>query len=447
MKKRIRPAILLTLVLIFLFPQSTGCTPKEVEQTNDSLRVAYFGTVDLVAGALYEFKEAYPNVEVTVDAETYEETDDVGESFYTRISAEMMSGNGPDVFVFECEKLNANKMMRSGAFVDLNELTDGDPEWDLTGYNQAVIEAGQVDGKQYIMPLTYDIPLLLSTQSLLDETGFDISSADNYITFMEECLEYRQAGKKPELLVRNPLHMRPYFYQLSTEIINYDTRAVKVNTPEIRKATELYQRAIISQYYQDGLGETSAGGVYGAISLRDKTSLFERSIIPLEYHIQNYRALKAIGETPVTIPLYNVEGKLAAQVNEAVAINASSPNQQNAYEFIKLMLENTDYVFQGYFPVSNKAAERYMEQFMGEENQLSLISGDTGEFETLAALTQEEVDEYLDIIKKVDTAYIPERNVRSVYMEEIGPYLSGETDDIDTCLQNSEDKLKIIVSE
>ena len=90
MKKRIKPVILLTLVLIFLFPQSTGCTPKEVEQTNDSLRVAYFGTVDLVAGALYEFKEAYPNVEVTVDAETYEETDDVGESFYTRISAEMM---------------------------------------------------------------------------------------------------------------------------------------------------------------------------------------------------------------------------------------------------------------------------------------------------------------------------------------------------------------------
>ena len=62
MKKRIKPAILLTLVLIFLFPQSTGCAPKEVEQTNDSLRVAYFGTNLTVSYPLYEFKQHHPDV-------------------------------------------------------------------------------------------------------------------------------------------------------------------------------------------------------------------------------------------------------------------------------------------------------------------------------------------------------------------------------------------------
>ena len=49
MKKRLRIVILLTLVLIFLFPQSTGCAPKEIEQTNDSLRIAYFGTNSFVS--------------------------------------------------------------------------------------------------------------------------------------------------------------------------------------------------------------------------------------------------------------------------------------------------------------------------------------------------------------------------------------------------------------
>ena len=62
MKKRIRPAILLTLVLIFLFPQSTGCAPKEVEQTNNSLKIAYFGTNSLISGPLYEFKQSHPDV-------------------------------------------------------------------------------------------------------------------------------------------------------------------------------------------------------------------------------------------------------------------------------------------------------------------------------------------------------------------------------------------------
>ena len=63
MKKRIRSAILLTLVLIFLFPQSTGCAPKEVEQTNDSLKIAYWGGSSLlVSGPLYEFKQHHPDV-------------------------------------------------------------------------------------------------------------------------------------------------------------------------------------------------------------------------------------------------------------------------------------------------------------------------------------------------------------------------------------------------
>ena len=62
MKKRLRIAILLTLVLIFLFPQSTGCAPKEAEQTNDSLRVAYFGTNIMVSYPLYEFKQHHPDV-------------------------------------------------------------------------------------------------------------------------------------------------------------------------------------------------------------------------------------------------------------------------------------------------------------------------------------------------------------------------------------------------
>ena len=71
MKKRIKSAILLTLVLIFLFPQSTGCAPKEIEQTNDSLRVAYFGTNIMVSYPLYEFKQQHPDVEVTTDFQAY----------------------------------------------------------------------------------------------------------------------------------------------------------------------------------------------------------------------------------------------------------------------------------------------------------------------------------------------------------------------------------------
>ena len=88
-------------------------------------------------------------------------------------------------------------------------------------YNANVLKAGQVDGKQYIMPLTYRLPLVLTTQELLDKTGFDISTADNYNAFLEECLKYKQANipGAPELSLDS--YMRPYICLLYTSYIDY----------------------------------------------------------------------------------------------------------------------------------------------------------------------------------------------------------------------------------
>ena len=242
MKKRLRIVILLTLVLIFLFPQSTGCAPKEVEQTNDSLRVAYFGTDHTVSYPLYEFKQQHPDVEVTTDFQPYMDEDMIGDGFYTRISAEIMSGSGPDIIIGNYYGMNANKMMRSGAFADLNEFLEADPEFERSKYNGKILEAGQVEGKQYIMPLTYTIPLVLTTQELLDKAGFDISTADNYNAFLEECLKYKQANipGAPELSL--DYYMHPYL----ADAVDYDTGEVKINTPENRETIRLNYEAVAS---------------------------------------------------------------------------------------------------------------------------------------------------------------------------------------------------------
>ena len=67
--------------------------------------------------------------------------------------------------------------------------------------------------------------------------------------------------------------------------------------------------------------------------------------------------------------------------------------------------------------------------------------------ETAAGLTQEEVDEYMSILAEIDGAYIQEKDVREAHTEIIVPYYDGETADLDGCIQNFEDKLKIIASE
>ena len=440
MKKRLRIVILLTLVLIFLFPQSTGCAPKEVEQTNNSLKIAYFGTNSFVSGPLYEFKQQHPDVEVTTDFQPYTEEDPVGEAFFKRISAEVMSGSGPDVIILGTWGLNANKMMRSGAFEDLNGFIENDPEFDLTKYNANVLKAGQVDGKQYIMPLTYKLPLVLTTQELLDKTGFDISTADNYNTFLEECLKYKQANipGAPKLAIN--MNINPYL----ADVVDYDTGEAKINTPENRETIRLNYEAVTSQRGVDGYGANS----FSAPTLLQNKVLFVLSnVAACDLHITSYRALKNTA-TPVQIPLYNTKGELIAEVTNSMAINANSPNKQNAYEFLKLVMNDANYSYKGDIHISEEAVKEYLESMIGKEEKLgNLIQGGVEELETAAGLTQEEVDEYMGFLAEVDGAYIGEQDVTNAHSETIRPYYNGETADLDGCIQKFEDKLKIIASE
>ena len=442
MKKRIRPAILLTLVLIFLFPQSTGCAPKEIEQTNDSLRVAYFGTDLTVSYPLYEFKQQHPDVEVTTDFQPYTDEDMLGYEFYTRISAEIMSGSGPDIIIGSFYGMNANKMMRSGAFADLNEFLEADPEFDLSKYNANVLKAGQVEGKQYIMPLTYTIPLVLTTQELLDKAGFDISTADNYNAFLEECLKYKQANipGAPELSL--DYYMRPYL----ADAVDYDTGEVKINTPENRETIRLNYEAVASLSDAEGYG---SGGFY-AQKIFENEAMLPQATQPASLYMISYRALKGTA-TPVMAAVWDAEGRLMAEIHEYAMINANSPNQENAYAFLKLLMSDENYsmMYKGSISISNDAIRTYLEEEMvGKEEKLEdLIEQYADEMKVAAGLTQEEVDAYMDILAEVDGAYIREKDVEDAHTETIEPYYDGETADLDGCIQKFEDKLKIIASE
>ena len=446
MKKRIRPAILLTLVLIFLFPQSTGCAPKEVEQTNDSLKIAYWGTNSLISGPLYEFKQQHPDVEVTTDFQPYTEEDPLGEAFFKRISAEVMSGSGPDVIILGQRGMNGNKMMRSGAFADLNEFIENDPDFDLSKYNGKILEAGQVEGKQYIMPLTYTIPLVLTTQEMLDKTGFDISTAGNCNAFLEECLDVQ--GKNIEGVPELSMTMRltPYL----ADAVDYDTKEVKIDTPENRETIRLNYEVVDVHIGEEGWGP-STGGIDDALRVIENKTIFSTVSLQFGYHLYSYRALKDVG-TPVQAAVRDTEGRLMAEVGESVAINANSPNKQNAYEFIKLMLDglSSEQQLSGManIPVSNEAVESYLESQIGKEEKLSdAFQGYTSEYvEVLPGLTQEEADAYMGLLEEIDGAYLREKDVTEAH-GEITRYYLGETTDLDSCIKAMEDKLKILISE
>ena len=83
---------------------------------------------------------------------------------------------------------------------------------------------------------------------MLDKTGFDISTADNYNAFLEECLDVQ--GKNiegvPELSMTWSL--TPYL----ADAVDYDTREVKVNTPENRETIRLNYEVVDVHIGEEG---------------------------------------------------------------------------------------------------------------------------------------------------------------------------------------------------
>lgn len=93
------------------------------------------------------------------------------EDMYTKMSAELMAGQGPDIFTLD-QTLPFEKLIKSYAFADINELIANDTsknKLDLSEYNQAMIKAGEYNGKLYIIPAFYHLNTLISTDNVLNE--------------------------------------------------------------------------------------------------------------------------------------------------------------------------------------------------------------------------------------------------------------------------------------
>ncbi|MCQ4021666.1 MULTISPECIES: ABC transporter substrate-binding protein [unclassified Ruminococcus] len=109
-----------------------------------------------------------------IDVVKFEDKNDM----YTKMSAELMAGKGPDIFSLG-QTLPFEKLIKSGAFADINELIKNDSsneKLDLSEYNQALMKAGQYEGKQYIIPAFYSLNALISTDKTLSEYNLPVQN-------------------------------------------------------------------------------------------------------------------------------------------------------------------------------------------------------------------------------------------------------------------------------
>ncbi|MDR2572251.1 MAG: extracellular solute-binding protein [Oscillospiraceae bacterium] len=271
------------------------------------------------------YKEVYPNVDLIIE--------DLGNDFYaygTRVSAELMAGTGPDI-IFPALMFGADmfKMADAGAFLDLNELIEQDDSFNLDDYIKPVMDGGIYRGKRYIMPFSYTVNVMLSTPSKLNEIGFDISQMDDPLSFINEVVRTLPKAQENSMF-QSTLSGGMWIYLLTssgTKYIDFETNTVLPNEEFLEDLVKAYKpyrpfdHAIYDAQHTHLLNGTVIFG--GCSNILDFIMLGSQ--------------LKTFGDIQMNV-IPDISGNIRTFNTLGASIRASSDNNQNAWNFIKLLL-------------------------------------------------------------------------------------------------------------
>jgi len=429
----------------------SGCTMGEVEQTNEqlSLYISSNSEWTVLGGTVERYRELYPEVEVVVNDLTWNRTED-DDSYIERTRMELMAGKGPDV-IFRPQQYfdDLEKGMSSGVFTDLTPFMEADPDYNSADYFQNVIEAGKRQGRQYLMPLSYDIFCLITSRENLDAAGIDPANCrQDYLSLARELNGYLERGGKTPVFDA-PRRLRCYPDLLGLPLLDYDARTVDFSSPEFREAVELY-KALYPQDSRDGM---YIGDNMRAVSdiLGDQCVFSFMNSLTAGSLIWNVGGIAA-EETPVLLPIPAQDGRSVGLIRDCAAIRRNSPNQQNAWNFIKLLMgeewQNGTYAIQN-FPILRSGMEPRFTQAKGAVDSGSMTFFDGRGVQTVCRMGQLPegfFEEYRSCAEEVghlvfDSAFL--RDTVEKYME---PYYKGSKS-FDACLAELQGAMEIYMTE
>ena len=277
------------------------------------------------------YRVIYPNVNLIVES-----TNGNFDAYSTRLSTELMAGTGPDVISpSQIAGADVVKMADAGVFMDLNKLIESDDSFNLDDYVGAVMDGGVLNGKRYIMPHNFLINSLLYVPSRLESIGFDMSQMNDPILFMDEIV--RTLPKAQET------HGFRYMYNGNLLVLLFRTSGIKIideETKTVLPDEEHFERFIkaYKPYYRFDMysgqrewNDTSGGLINSKLIMFDQIT----TILDFVWHAGTLKRFS--GEIQMhTMP--DINGENQVYLVDSIAIREGTPNEQNAWNFVKLLL-------------------------------------------------------------------------------------------------------------
>ena len=268
------------------------------------------------------------------------------EAALTRVSAQVMAGKGPDLFLFRDELYSfaqamgsralfpdLHKSMAAGVFADWNAIIDESGQPLPQDYLTPLLDAGQMDGSQYLLPLSCDVYALLADAGLWAQELPAMAEAAGFTALMDLA---RARGGRLDLSPKGGALELAGAFLLSAGVpaVDYGTGEVLL-TPEALapQLTAMAEAAAVDEENRRREGYDSAD--FYQLNNQGLTvgSLGDR--------LMTVAALACSGSEPRdtrAVPIPMADGGVAAYMRHWAGVRANSPQKQNAWAFVQLLL-------------------------------------------------------------------------------------------------------------
>ena len=332
MKKIIPVYFTIIFLLLGFVLSSCGLSDGRDEGKNrDSLTVFYFPSVQNSAKVKI-VESIFKDFGINIDYYSVDNSDEfleyVSPEFVQKLSADIMAGKGPDIFLFDFNGSFAdlNKKMDAGVFYDINDFINADNSFNLNDYERRIMDAGIYKGKRYILPVSYHVPMLISTKEKFDKYGYKIDDFTRFNSFL--------SGWEAFLNERDSLFVDPYllWMSLSTthygfldECVDYEKNEVNLKTPTLKRVMDILRNDYLnSEFYPNSVSYIGS-----------KDSLFNFS----ETISNSLDMIKDYGwDNAVIIPVPNAFGNSTASIMDYCMISKNCKNPDLAWTYVKILL-------------------------------------------------------------------------------------------------------------
>ena len=368
------------------------------------------------------------------------------ETFTERVINDLTSGSGPDILYFEDTfMMDITKSALNGSFLDLTDILAEDPEFSEDDYIDGVFEACQVNGRQYTIPTSYDLPFAFSVTEMLTDIGFSWDGIDTMADFLEEIArltpEAMELSGFQQMLNSKNFFVRLYRYS-GIRLLDYENSEVLPDEKELREFLEAYKLYFPYDYDASGASQTWTRVdplLHGTAAFWIPyylTGIVDSiSIMKLESSEYTYRVIP--GQT----------GEVVARISTQLAIPANAKNSANAYRFIKFLLTEEMQMDQlallGVKPICKSAIHKVIYETPALYENHGYYFEDPEKF----ALTESEAKELEEVITGIDRFMQDERVVIPEMMwESMLPFFQDEKS-YEECFDDLKNKLTLYLSE